>query len=49
VSELKIVKFNYQGWNECIGSFLQVMGPENFFKITPMRLIEFDMNSLKYA
>lgn len=22
VSELKIVKFHYNGWNECIGSFL---------------------------
>jgi hypothetical protein len=46
VADIKIVKFHYVGWNECIGGFMTTMGPENFFKILPMRLCDNDMNSL---
>jgi hypothetical protein len=49
VADIKIVKFHYVGWNECIGSFMSTMGPESFFKILPMRLCDHDFNSLQYA
>lgn len=49
VSELKIGKDHYFAWNDCIGSFVQVMGAERFFAVLPLRLTEHDMNSLRYA
>jgi hypothetical protein len=49
VSELKIQKTNYTTWNESLGCFLQVMGPEAFFKVLPLHLMDHDMNSLRYA
>lgn len=49
VTEMKIVKVNYLTWNECIGSFLQAMGAEAFFKVLPLKLTEHDLNSLRYA
>jgi hypothetical protein len=49
VTEIKIGKGHYFAWNDCIGSFLQVMGAESFFKVLPLRLIDHDMNSLRYA
>jgi|LauGreDrversion4_2_1035121.scaffolds.fasta_scaffold113548_1 hypothetical protein len=49
VTELKIGKGQYFAWNDCIGSFLQIMGAELFFKVLPMRLTDLDMNSLRFA
>lgn len=49
VTELKIGKDHYLAWNDCIGAFVQVMGAEAFFKVLPLRLIDNDMNSLRYA
>ena len=49
VSELKIQKSNYTTWNESLGCFLQVMGPEAFFKVLPLNLTDYDLNSLRYA
>ena len=49
VADIKIVKFHFVSWNECIGAFMRVMGPTEFFKTLPMRLLDHDMNSLKFA
>ena len=49
VTELKIVKFNYNNWTECIGSFLQSMGAEAFFKVLPLHLTDLDLNSNRFA
>ena len=39
----------YESWEDCLGTFIQVMGPERFFNKLPLRMAEFDMNSLTYA
>jgi hypothetical protein len=49
VSELKIAKYNFVSWNECLGSFLQVLGPEKFFRVLPLRLLDVELTSLNYA
>lgn len=49
VSELKVGRHQYNGWTSCIGSFMAKMGSYKFFKILPLRLIEFDLHSLTYA
>jgi hypothetical protein len=49
VSELKIDKPFYNMWQDTIGAFLSVMGPERFFKVLPLKLCEYDMNSLTFA
>ena len=49
VSQLKIFNPVYNTWADCLGAFLNVMGAESFFKVLPLRLCEFDMNSLTYA
>jgi len=49
VSELTVYSKAYDSWEDCLGTFMQVMGPERFFKKLPLRLSDFDMNSLTYA
>jgi hypothetical protein len=49
VSQLNVTKQQYNTWQETIGSFMQVMGPARFFQVLPLKLCEFDMNSLTYA
>jgi len=49
VSNLQIARLNYSGWNECIGAFLNAMGSEAFFEVLPMRVVEYDLNSLTFA
>ena len=39
----------YDDWEDCLGTFMQVMGPAKFFVQLPLQLIEHDMNSLTYA
>jgi len=36
-------------WKDCIGTFLETLGAERFFKALPLRLLEVDMHSLTYA
>lgn len=49
VSELKIDRKDYNTWQDTLGSFLDCMGPARFFKVLPLKLCDFDMNSLTYA
>ena len=49
VSQLKITNPVYNTWADCLGAFLKVMGADSFFKVLPLRLCDFDMNSLTYA
>ena len=49
VSQLKVRGYAYEAWEDCLGAFMQVMGPAAFFKHLPMRLLDFDLNSLSYA
>lgn len=39
----------YTAWTDVIGSFMTVMGAEKFFQTIPLRLMDFDLNSLSYA
>jgi hypothetical protein len=32
-----------------LGSFLQVLGPEKFFRVLPLRLLDVELTSLNYA
>jgi hypothetical protein len=49
VSELKINKQHYNVWQDTLAAFLSVMGPERFFLALPLKLCEYDMNSLTFA
>jgi len=49
ISEIKVRKYVYDSWTTCIGAFLGALGCDKFFKTLPLRLTEFDMNSLTYA
>jgi len=49
VSQLKFSGKFTTTWEDCLGSFLKVMGTEAFFRTLPLRVCEFDMNSLTYA
>jgi len=49
VSQLKFSGKFYSTWEDCLGSFLKVMGTEAFFRTLPLRVCEFNMNSLTYA
>ena len=49
VSEVKVGRDGYEAWEDCLGTFMQVMGAERFFQQLPLRLSDFDMNSLTYA
>jgi len=48
VSELKVGRA-YEAWEDCLGTFMQAMGAGRFFRKLPLRMNEFDMNSLTYA
>ena len=49
VSQLKVYGPVYKSWEDCLGAFLKVMGADGFFKVLPLRVCDFDMNSLTYA
>jgi len=49
VSGLKLGRNHYHNWTNCIGAFMSKMGARKFFSVLPLRLIEFDLNSLTYA
>lgn len=49
VSQLAVPRHAYESWEDCLGTFLSVMGPEKFFTHLPLQLTEHDMNSLTYA
>ena len=49
VSEIRVSSQSYEAWEDCLGTFMQVIGAERFFQQLPLRLSEFDMNSLTYA
>lgn len=49
VVQVKSNKKSYMTWTSCIGAFMGRMGAAKFFAILPLRLIEFDLNSLSYA
>ena len=49
VSDLNVGRHQYEQWTHCIGSFMLKMGAEKFFSVLPLKLIEFDLNSLTYA
>jgi hypothetical protein len=49
VSELKVNRKSYQTWTSCIGTFMTKMGAYDFFKVLPLQLIQFDLNSFTYA
>ena len=46
---LKVDRAAYRAWTACIGGFMTRMGGVKFFQVLPIRLIEFDLNSLTYA
>ena len=48
-SELSVPKHLYTAWTSCIGSFMTKMGAYKFFRVLPLCLIEYDLNSLTYA
>ena len=50
VSQLKINGgAAFAAWTDTMGAFMKVMGFERFFKCLPLRLLDFDLNSLTYA
>ena len=49
VSQLRVFRDAYEAWEDCLGAFMQVMGPARFFEQLPLLLCEHDMNSLTYA
>jgi len=49
VANLKLGRHHYIAWTNCIGAFMTKLGGKKFFTILPLRLIEFDLNSLTYA
>ena len=49
VSQCRVNRDSYDAWEDCLGSFLQVMGPSEFFEHLPLRLCDYDLNSLTYA
>mmetsp|Transcript_24172 Transcript_24172/g.37157 ORF Transcript_24172/g.37157 Transcript_24172/m.37157 type:complete len:254 (+) Transcript_24172:1367-2128(+) len=49
VSSLKVKKRFYNEWTACVGGFMQRMGGPKFFKILPLQLTAYDLNSFTYA
>lgn len=49
VSAISVKKNDYQAWTSCIGTFMAKMGAFHFFKVLPLELIKYDLNSLTYA
>ena len=49
VSQLQVPRHAYDDWEDCLGTFMQVMGPTRFFEHLPLQLLDHDMNSLTYA
>jgi hypothetical protein len=49
ISEMKVNKSQYNAWTNCIGGFMSRLGANKFFKVLPLRLVEFDLNSTSYA
>ena len=49
VSTLTVPRQAYEAWEDCIGAFMQVMGPQKFFEMLPLKVTEYDMNSLTFA
>jgi len=49
IVQLKVERGHYKQWTSCIGAFMARMGGQRFFQLLPLRLIEFDLNSLSYA
>lgn len=46
---LKVDRGLYKDWTACIGGFMARLGGVKFFQVLPIRLVEFDLNSLTYA
>ena len=49
MSQIKVWGKFFPVWEDCLGTFLRVMGTEAFFKVLPFRVCDYDMNSLTYA
>ena len=49
ISRMRVNRNIYKTWEECIGMFLKVFGSYNFFKAVPLRLEQYDLNSLTYS
>jgi hypothetical protein len=50
VSQMKMINSKqYNDWTSCIGRFMHRLGANKFFRVLPVRLVEFDLNSLTYA
>ena len=49
VSQLKVYREGYDAWEDCLGAFMQSMGPTKFFEQLPLKLLDYDLNSLTYA
>jgi hypothetical protein len=49
ISSMKVNRAQYSAWTNCIGAFMLRLGANKFFRVLPLRLVEFDLNSLTYA
>ena len=49
ISQMKVNRAQYNDWTNCIGRFMHRLGANKFFRVLPLRLVEFDLNSLTYA
>ena len=49
IATLKVDRSLFKEWTNCIGGFMTRMGGIKFFQILPVKLIDYDLNSLKYA
>ena len=49
ISKMKVMRMHYAAWSNCIGAFMLRLGANKFFRVLPLRLIEFDLTSGTYA
>lgn len=49
VGAVKAAKQQQMLWSSCMGAFIGKLGPRSFMAAIPMKLAEYDLNSLTYA